>query len=31
VHPPVFLGLKIVAAVLWLIFGEKCLQRFHKG
>ena len=31
VHPPVFLGLKIVAALLWLIFGEKCLRRFHKG
>jgi hypothetical protein len=30
VHPPVFLGLKIVAALLWLIFGETCLQRFHK-
>jgi purine-cytosine permease-like protein len=30
VHSPVFLGLKIVAAFLWLIFGEKCLQRFKK-
>jgi hypothetical protein len=30
VHPPVFLGLKIVAAFLWLIFGEQCLQRFKK-
>jgi hypothetical protein len=30
VHPPVFLGLKVVAAFLWLIFGEKCLQRFEK-
>jgi hypothetical protein len=27
VHPPVFLGLKIVAACLWVIVGEKCLQR----
>jgi hypothetical protein len=30
VHSPVFLGLKIVAAFLWLIFGEKCLQRVKK-
>ena len=30
VHPSVFVGLKVVAAFLWLIFGEKCLQRFTK-
>jgi hypothetical protein len=30
VHPPVFVGLKGVAACLWLIFGEKCRQRFTK-
>jgi hypothetical protein len=30
VHPPVFLGLKVVAALLWLIFAETCLQRLKK-
>ena len=30
VHPPVFIGLKVFAAFLWLIVGEKCLQRFAK-
>jgi hypothetical protein len=30
VYPYVFLGLKVCAAFLWLIFGEKCLQRFAK-
>jgi hypothetical protein len=30
VHPPVFVGLKVVAALLWLIFGEQCRQRFAK-
>lgn len=30
VYPPVFLGLKVVAAFLWLLVGEKCLQRFTK-
>ncbi len=27
VHPPVFVGLKVCAALLWLIFGAQCLQR----
>ncbi len=26
-HPPVFVGLKVCAALLWLIFGAQCLQR----
>ncbi len=30
VHPPVFLGLKVVAALLWLLFGKQCLQRLAK-
>jgi hypothetical protein len=30
VHPPVFVGLKVVAALLWLIVGEKCLQCLTK-
>ncbi len=30
VHPPVFVGLKVVAAFLWLVVGEKCLQRLAK-
>jgi len=30
VHPRVFIGLKVFAAFLWLIFGEKCLKRFEK-
>jgi hypothetical protein len=29
-YPYVFLGLKVCAAFLWLIFSEKCLQRFTK-
>ena len=27
VHPPVFVGLKVVAALLWLLVGAQCLQR----
>ena len=27
VHPPVFLGLKVYAALLWLIVGAKGIQR----
>jgi hypothetical protein len=27
VHPPVFVGLKVVAAWLWLLVGVRCLQR----
>ena len=27
VHPPVFLGLKVCAALLWLIVGAKGVQR----
>ena len=30
VHPPVFLGLKVVAALLWLLVGTQCLQRCAK-
>ena len=30
VHPPVFVGLKGVAALLWLLVGKQCLQRFAK-
>ncbi len=30
VHPPVFVGLKVVAALLWLLVGKQCLQRFAK-
>jgi hypothetical protein len=30
VHPPVFVGLKVVAAWLWLLVGTQCLQRFAK-
>jgi hypothetical protein len=30
VHPPVFVGLKVVAAWLWLLVGQHCLQRFVK-
>ena len=30
VHPPVFVGLKVVAALLWLLVGKQCLQRFTK-
>jgi len=26
-HPPVFVGLKVVAAWLWLLVGTQCLQR----
>jgi hypothetical protein len=26
VHPPVFVGLKVVAALLWLLVGVQCLQ-----
>ena len=28
VHPPVFVGLKVVAALLWLLVGTQCLLRF---
>ena len=28
VSPPVFVGLKVVAAWLWLLVGTQCLQRF---
>ena len=27
VHPPVFVGLKVCAALLWLLVGAQCLQR----
>ena len=27
VHPPVFVGLKVVAGLLWLLVGKQCLQR----
>jgi len=27
VYPPVFVGLKVVAALLWLLVGAQCLQR----
>ena len=30
VHPSVFLGLKVVAALLWLLVGTQCLQRCAK-
>jgi hypothetical protein len=30
VHPPVFVGLKVVAALLWLLVGKQCLQRLTK-
>jgi len=30
VHPPVFVGLKIVAALLWLLVGKQWLQRLTK-
>jgi hypothetical protein len=30
VSPPVFVGLKVVAALLWLLVGKQCLQRFAK-
>jgi hypothetical protein len=30
VYPPVFVGLKVVAAWLWLLVGRQCLQRFAK-
>jgi hypothetical protein len=30
VHPPVFVGLKVVAAFLWVLFGKQCLQRIAK-
>ena len=30
VSPPVFVGLKVVAALLWLLVGTQCLQRFAK-
>ena len=30
VHPPVFVGLKVVAAWLWLLVGAQCLQRCAK-
>jgi hypothetical protein len=30
VYPSVFIGLKIFAAFLWLIFGEQCVQRFKR-
>jgi hypothetical protein len=28
IHPPVFVGLKVVAALLWLLVGAQCLQRW---
>ena len=28
VSPPAFVGLKVVAALLWLLVGKQCLQRF---
>ena len=30
VHPPVFVGLKVVAAWLWLLVGTQCLRRWAK-
>ena len=30
VHPPVFVGLKVVAAWLWLLVGTQCLRRCAK-
>jgi hypothetical protein len=30
VHPHVFVGLKVVAACLWVLFGKQCLQRMAK-
>ena len=30
VSPPVFVGLKVVAALLWLLVGTQCLQRCAK-
>jgi hypothetical protein len=30
VHPPVFVGLKVVTAWLWLLVGTQCLQRCAK-
>jgi hypothetical protein len=30
VHPPAFVGLKVVAALLWLLVGTQCLQRLAK-
>ena len=30
VHPPVFVGLKVVAAWLWLLVGVQCLQRLAR-
>jgi hypothetical protein len=30
VSPPAFVGLKVVAALLWLLVGTQCLQRFAK-
>jgi hypothetical protein len=30
VHPPVFVGLKVVAAWLWLLVGVQCRQRLVK-
>ena len=30
VYPPVFVGLKVVAAWLWLLVGTQCLQRCAK-
>ena len=30
VSPPVFVGLKVVAALLWLLVGKQCLQRLAK-
>src|SRR5262249_38751044 len=30
VYPPVFVGLKVVAAWLWLLVGMQCLQRWAK-
>ena len=29
-HPPVFVGLKVVAAWLWLLVGAQCLQRLAR-
>ena len=30
VSPPVFVGLQVVAALLWLLVGTQCLQRCAK-
>lgn len=30
VHPPVFVGLKVVAALLWLLVSVQCLQRLAR-